>query len=350
MAESHDSPQMQHTVEPVAGHEVQAETVHGPEASATHAAQHKLVITESHGEGHESHGDVSAQYLGPHEIPNIATLIEVWTLQPELHHGQRPHPAEYIKINGYDVIPINPLFSIFYAVVIVVCVRKAFRNASVRKPGKLQNFFEMLLGGLWNFFKSVLGEGNEKYIPYVGSLWLFIFANNIAGLIPGLKSTSTSLKTTFALGILTFLWVQFNAIRDGGFGKWIFHLMGEPQDFVTWLLMPLFFALHVMGELIKPVSLSLRLFGNIFGEDKLLAAFLGMGMAIAAAISHNPDPMIGVPLHLPFFFLALMGSTIQATVFSLLAAVYITLLLPHEHDEEEHAPEAHEGAAEAAAH
>jgi F-type H+-transporting ATPase subunit a len=84
------------------------------------------------------------------------------------------------------------------------------------------------------------------------------------------------------------------------------------------------------------VSLSLRLFGNIFGEDKLLASILGIGMLIVAAIAGTPHPPVGVPLHLPFFFLVVLLSTIQATVFSLLAAIYIVLFLPHDaHGHEE---------------
>jgi F-type H+-transporting ATPase subunit a len=122
-------------------------------------------------------------------------------------------------------------------------------------------------------------------------------------------------------------------IRQAGFGSWIKHLWGEP----AWMG-PFNFPLHVLGELIKPVSLSARLFGNILGEDKLLAAFLGMGMLIVATITHNPTPIVGVPLQLPFFFLVVLGSTIQALVFSLLASIYIVLLLPHDdHHDDAHA-------------
>lgn len=328
------------------GHDAPAQdTWHEPvvhdDAAPSHGDLHDHASDMAHGDAHDGahgdgHGGEVDSYVWAAEIPNAHTLIEAWVTKPELHHGKRPHPSPFIKIGGHDVIPINPLFSILYGLVVIIIVRKAFLSASVRKPGKLQNFFEMLLGGLWNFFRSVLGEGNERYIPYVASLWVFIFVNNICCLVPFLKAPTSSVATTFAFGICTFIWVQYNAIRAGGIGKWIYHLMGEPTDFVTWLMMPLFLFLHVLGELIKPVSLSLRLFGNIFGEDKLLAAFLAMGMAITAALLHDPSPVVGLPLHLPFFFLVTMGSTIQATVFSLLAAVYITLLLPHDHDHEEH--------------
>jgi F-type H+-transporting ATPase subunit a len=99
--------------------------------------------------------------------------------------------------------------------------------------------------------------------------------------------------------------------------------------------------LETIGTIIKPISLSLRLYGNTFGEDKLLASFLGMGMILSAVIFKTSTPWIGVPLHFPFMFLALLVSVIQSTVFALLTAVYIALLLPHEHHEE---GEGHESA------
>jgi len=224
-------------------------------------------------------------------------------------------------------------------------VRKALRHASVEKPGKLQNAVEALLGGLRNFFVGIMGPRGEKYVPYLGSLWLFIIINNLMALIPGFKAPTSSFKTTVALGLCTFFYVQYNAIKESGLGGWLYHLLGSPQ--FDWkndvigsafaiILMPLFFCLEVIGELVKPVSLSLRLFGNIFGEDKLLASFLGMGMMLVGAIFGTAHPPIGVPLQVIFYPLVVLTSTIQATVFALLASIYISLLLPHEH--EEHAP------------
>ena len=86
--------------------------------------------------------------------------------------------------------------------------------------------------------------------------------------------------------------------------------------------------------IIKPGSLALRLFGNIFGEDVLLGSMLMLGISMLA-FTHLP---VGIPLHLPFLFIALLASTIQALVFTLLSAIYIYLALPH-HDDEEHEEE-----------
>ena len=90
--------------------------------------------------------------------------------------------------------------------------------------------------------------------------------------------------------------------------------------------------IHLIGELAKPLSLSLRLFGNITGEDVLLAVFVGLGVA-AMSFIHVP---VGIPLHLPFIFLALLVSLIQALVFTLLSTIYFLMMLPHHEGESAH--------------
>lgn len=324
-----------------------------PQSEAEHAeAARGTGHAPGHGEathGEAGHGATPDTYLMPHELPNLATMVEA-AVNPhmsEVHHGQRAHPSQGIPLGGGLEFPINGLFVIFAALLIVLVVRRGLRRVSIERPGKLQNLLEALLGGLRNFFLSIMGPRGEKYIPYVGSLWLFIWINNLMVLIPGLKAPTSSFKVTFALGVTTFFYVQYNAIKESGFKGWVYHLLGSPTDTVTWLLCPLFLVLEVIGELVKPVSLSLRLFGNIFGEDKLLASFLGMGMMITAVLLGTPHPLIGVPLPVIFYPLVVLTSTIQATVFSLLASIYIVLLLPHEHEHEhgEHEETGHAGPA-----
>ena len=99
---------------------------------------------------------------------------------------------------------------------------------------------------------------------------------------------------------------------------------------MQWVLSPLMFVIHIIGELAKPLSLSLRLFGNITGEDILIFIFVGLGVGMLS-FSHLP---IGVPLQVPFYFLALLTGFIQALVFMLLSTIYFAMMLPH--DEEEH--------------
>jgi len=101
--------------------------------------------------------------------------------------------------------------------------------------------------------------------------------------------------------------------------------------------LPLMLPIHILGELAKPISLSCRLFGNIFGEDMLLVAFVSLGIT-SLAFLHSP---VGLPLQLPFLFLALLTSTLQAAVFMVLSTIYVLLMLPHDEHHEQHEHEAH---------
>ena len=142
---------------------------------------------------------------------------------------------------------------------------------------------------------------------------------------------SSALNTTAALAVCVFLYVQWTGLRRLGPVKYVKHLAGDPQDVVGWCMVPLMLPLHIISELAKPVSLALRLFGNILGEDVLIGVFAGLGIAVLAFV-HSP---VGVPLHLPFVLLALLMSTVQALVFTLLSTIYIMQVLPHEEAEPE---------------
>jgi F-type H+-transporting ATPase subunit a len=301
-------------------------------AAAVHAGQGEHAATTSA----ESHAAVA--YELPHEVPNIVSLMEASGFRPVVklleatapkgaeagHEAGRPEPiASFL---------VNPFFSILYVILIVWIVRKGLRNASVRSPGKLQNAVEALLGGLRDFYLGIMGEQGRPFVPYLATLFLFIWANNVAVLVPGLKSPDSSFQTTIALAIATFLYARYHNIKRLGWGGYFYHLIGSPEGAIMWCMAPLFLVLELIGEVIKPLSLGLRLFGNILGEDKLMAVFLGLGMMIVAVTFKTPTPWIGVPLHLPFFFLVILLSTIQAVVFTTLAAIYILLMLPHEHE------------------
>lgn len=197
-------------------------------------------------------------------------------------------------------------------------------------PALFQNFLEMVVEGLERFILDVLGERGKKYVPFIGTLFLYIFCQNMLGLVPAMKSPTSNLNTTAALAITVFFYVQWTGLRENGILGYIDHLMGSPRDLVGWLMVPLNFPLHLLGEFIKPLSLSLRLFGNILGEDSLIAAFVTLGIA-ALAFFHIP---VGLPLQFPIMLLAILTGTIQALVFALLSTIYISLMLPHE---EEHA-------------
>jgi F-type H+-transporting ATPase subunit a len=186
----------------------------------------------------------------------------------------------------------------------------------------------MAVEGLDNFFRSILGHHAVRYTPFLGTLFIYILCMNLMGLVPFLKSPTASMNITLSLALVVFFYVQLAGMRRLGVLNYFHHLMGSPKDLIGWVLVPINLPIHIIGELAKPVSLSLRLFGNITGEDVLIAAFTGLGIALLSFI-HLP---VGAPLQLPFYFLALLTSTIQALVFTLLSTVYFAMMMPHEEE------------------
>ncbi len=258
-------------------------------------------------------GEGAAEPAGAPLLPNIITIVSSRMHGSPL--GEFLHHFE------------NVIYSLLVAIIISVIAWRASRNPKMI-PGRLQNFFEMVVSGLDQFFTGILGDQARRYTPFLGTLFIYIWCLNLFGLIPGMMSPTggpNGINTTIALALCVFVYVQYAGLRKLGVGGYFDHLMGSPRDVISWILVPLNLPIHIIGELAKPLSLSLRLFGNITGEDVLLAAFLGLGVA-ATAFLHSP---IGIPLHLPFMFLALLTGTIQALVFTLLSSVYFSIMISY---------------------
>jgi len=222
----------------------------------------------------------------------------------------------------------DPIYSAIIILFLIILFARASRKLTLI-PGPLQNFVEVLIGGLDDFIRGVIGPEGRRFVPFLGTLGLYIYVMNIAGLFPLMKSPTSVLNTTAALAVCVFVYVQYTGIRSLGPIGFVKHLAGDPQDAVGWAMVPLQLPLHIIGELTKPLSLALRLFGNIMGEDLLLAVFAGLGVGMFAAL-HVP---FGFPIQVPFMFLGLLTTLIQALVFMLLSTIYISLVLPHhDHD------------------
>ncbi len=246
----------------------------------------------------------------PHELPNILTFVSKL-----FNEG----------VQGFIHQWEGMIFAIFIAALIIVVTHFATRNPKMI-PGTLQNVVEMLVEGINNFVLDILGPQGKQFVPFIATLFIYILCMNLAGIIPGGKSPTANINTTIALALCTFLYTNWTGLRKNGPLGYLHHLAGSPKEPVEWLLVPLNIPIHILGELAKPVSLALRLFGNVTGEDVLLYAFAFLGIS---ALSFMDSP-IGIPFQLPFIFLALLTSTIQALVFALLSTIYILLWLPHE--------------------
>ncbi len=247
-------------------------------------------------------------------------------------HGGAPHlPSLVGLIFGSEGVAhhwINVEYAFFVAVVFsVVSVTVYSRRRMI--PGRLQNFLEILVEGMYDFLYTILGKDTKRYLPYLGTLFFYILAMNLMGLIPLGHSPSTSINVTASMAIITFLYAQYTGLSRLGFVGYVDHLAGQPRTAMSWALVPLMLPMHIIGELAKPFSLAVRLFGNITGEDVLVAAFVALGVS-AMAIFGLPHSPVGLPLQIPFYFLGILLSTIQALVFTLLSTIYILMMLPHE--------------------
>jgi len=211
----------------------------------------------------------------------------------------------------------------------------AMRNAKM-VPGVLQNAIEWMVESMENIAGGLLGEKHiQRHFPIIGALFFYILTINMLGIIPGMKSATSSLDLTLALALITFLYVQFWGIRNLGIVGYLDHLAGSPRDAIGWAMLPVMLPVHVLGELAKPVSLSCRLFGNIFGEDTLIVVFVGATAMLikASLVALAVPPMAGITAL--FMMLQTLTSIVQALIFSLLATVYLYMMLPHE----EHGPD-----------
>jgi len=287
----------------------------GAEVAHAGASAHAGAGAHTGGEG--AHGG-GIEHV--HEIPNALTLMRNSVFLGNEQAKEVLHAIE------------PTFFALIAATLIVVIVRRATRRMTM-VPGKLQNVVEMAIDAYDHLVCGIMGrEQGRRYLPYVGSLFFFILFNNLMGLVPLFKAATSMYQTTLALGLCTFFYVQFHAIRMNGVVGYVYHLMGSPKGTVMWVMSPLMLVLEIVSEVIRPVSLSLRLFGNILGEDILLYVFSFLGVSMFA-IGGIPIP---IPLQFPFFFLAVLTSTVQALVFSLLSTIYITLFIPHGHGYGEH--------------
>ncbi|MDZ4723744.1 MAG: F0F1 ATP synthase subunit A [candidate division Zixibacteria bacterium] len=220
---------------------------------------------------------------------------------------------------------VNIIFALATSVLFAFIATRVHANRQMI-PGPFQNSIEMLVEGMYNFVHTMLGKHTKAYIPLLGTLFFYILVNNLWGIIPLGHSPSTSINVTASLALIVFCVTHYTGIKKLGIKTYLHHLMGSPKGIMMWCLTPIFLIIHLVGEIAKPASLALRLFGNITGEDILVAAFVGLGIT-ALSFAHSP---IGLPFNVPFILLGLLLSTIQALVFTLLSTIYILMMLPHE--------------------
>lgn len=176
-----------------------------------------------------------------------------------------------------------------------------------------RNIAELLVSGIDSMVSGVLSERGKPYIALFGSYFLFIFVCNLMGLVPGFLPATGNFNITFALGVFSFFAFTIIGIRTQGLASYVKHFAG-PVWWLAWLMIPL----EIIDNLVRPLSLGMRLFGNMTGDHLVLEIFTDLTKLIIPVI---------------FYFLGAFVSLIQAFVFTLLSTVYVSLAMGHAHDE-----------------
>ncbi len=224
----------------------------------------------------------------------------IGTAHAAADHGLHPVFSPF----GIDVMA--QIFTMWFVMLFLIVVSIFLtRNLSLRDPGKKQSIVELGVESLLGLLDGIMGPGKgKKYAPFLGSMFLIIIASNYSGLLPGagmyqsFMPPTNTLSVTLGLAICTFFASHYYGIKEKGL-KYFKHFI-EPYPFML--------PFAIMEEITKPLSLSLRLFGNVFGEEMVAAVLFGL-----------------MPLFLPIpaYALGLLLGGVQAFVFTLLSAIYI---------------------------
>ncbi len=209
------------------------------------------------------------------------------------------------------------LFAVFVAIVLfsvlIVFGRRALRRSADEAPAQtlsLRGFFELFIKFNVGLSDMVIGPAGRPMVPVFGSIFLLLWIQNILGLFPGFSASTGNLNATFAFGVCSFLIYNYYGIKRHGV-MYIKQFMGP-----LLALAPFMLILEIITHLIRPLSLGLRLYGNMMGDHAVLSAFLNM-------------VPVGVPVI--FYFLGLFVCTMQAFVFTILSMIYFSMAVSDDH-------------------
>ena len=183
-------------------------------------------------------------------------------------------------------------------------------SLSVEKPGGIQHLAEITREFVHDQGEQIIGHGYERFTAYLTVIFLFILLANLMGLVPGLESPTADVVVPLGLALVTFVYYHFHGVRANG-PAYIKQFLG-PVWWLYWLLFPI----EVISHFARVLSLTVRLYANMFAGDLLTMAFFSL-----------------IPVGIPLVFMGLhLGvAVIQAYVFMLLAAIYLSLAVAHDH-------------------
>ena len=220
------------------------------------------------------------------------------------------------KVNPWLLFAMSAVVAIALGLFAFISTRRLERI-----PTHRQSLVEVVVESLNDFVVGIIGPKGEKYTPFIGTLFVYILAMNLLGIIPLLKSPTSGLSITLALAIVVFVVYNIAGIREIGLVQYLKHLAGEP----LWLA-PLMLPIHIISDLARPLSLSIRLCGNIFGEETVLVILAGFTVTIIPYV-------VAIPTQFPMMLFAVFTGFVQALVFATLSAIYIAIAIGDEETE-----------------
>ena len=249
-------------------------------------------------------------------------IVEVvnWLLGPLVH---RAGEALGYHFTGHHVIPpymVMILLIVVFTTALCLFVRS---RLSVENPGKLQVLMEDGVGAVRGLLNEWIGPGGYRFLPLVATLGFFILLGNYMGLIPGLMAPTSNINVTLGCALTTWVYYHYQGIRVQGIWGYIKHFWAPPG--APWWIGLVYFPIEIISHTARVMSLSLRLFGNIFGEELVILVLFSL------------VPFL-VPL--PMMFLGLVTGLLQAFIFMLLSIIYLQGAVAVEHHADEHGHEA----------
>jgi F-type H+-transporting ATPase subunit a len=259
-------------------------------------------------------------------------------------------PAAAALLLRLHVQPANPetpipqhvvmaMIAVLIGTVFTLVVRS---RLSVEKPGVLQQVAEMLLTnplefGIRDLLVENVGREGVRYVPFVGAISIFILLSNLMAVFPFFVAPTGTVTVPLACATLTFLYFNWQGTRHHGAGGYLKTFAGSPHGVGGWLLALLLFPVEIISTTARLLSLTVRLWANMFASDLIYVIFLGL-LGDAAAFGWSKSPVVGVilgifPALIPIAFIALhiFVSVVQAYVFTVLPSVYLGLATSDEH-------------------
>jgi F-type H+-transporting ATPase subunit a len=234
--------------------------------------------------------------------------------------------AAGFHVEGPEVIPPYLVMTMLIVVVVAVVCGVMRSRLSVENPGKFQIVLEDLVTAVVGLLEEWIGPDGRRYLPLIATLGLFILLGNYAGLIPGLMAPTANINVTVGLAITTWVYYHFQGLKKQGVVNYLKHF-AVPPGAPVWMA-PLMLVIEVISHTSRLLSLSLRLFGNIFGEEMVVV------------IIGSLVPFI---FPLPFMFLGLITGGLQAFIFVLLSIIYLQAAVAVEHEHDAHGHDAPSG-------